>query len=140
MNKKSKLAIRQKLEQVEINKNNTSNIEYLVANDINHWNISNEFVENLIPMIPKVSTINDYEDAIQLQLVFQQGMYKMLDILRSKYLLPELAIKGSITNGTIVYKDGSLFLIDTLSEEALKKFNETANEWYIVKKFNKPTK
>ena len=91
-------------------------------------------------MIPKVSTINDYEDAIQLQLVFQQGMYKMLDILRSKYLLPELAIKGSITNGTIVYKDGSLFVIDTLSEEDLKKFNETANEWYIVKKFNKPTK
>ena len=140
MNKKSKLAIRQKLEQVEINKNNTSNIEYLVANDINHWNISNEFVENLIPMIPKVSTINDYEDAIQLQLVFQQGMYKMLDILRSKYLLPELAIKGSITNGTIVYKDGSLFLIDTLSEEALKKFNEAADGLYIVKKFNKPTK
>ena len=140
MNKKSKLAIRQKLEQVEINKNNTSNIEYLVANDINHWNISNEFVENLIPMIPKVSTINDYEDAIQLQLVFQQGMYKMLDILRSKYLLPELAIKGSITNGTIVYKDGSLFVIDTLSEEDLKKFNEAADGLYIVKKFNKPTK
>lgn len=140
MNKKSKLAIRQKLEQVEINKNNTSNIEYLVANDINPWNISNEFVENLIPMIPKVSTINDYEDAIQLQLAFQQGMHKMLDILRSKYLLPELAIKGSITNGTIVYKDGSLFLIDTLSEEALKKFNEAADGLYIVKKFNKPTK
>ena len=30
MNKKSKLAIRQKLEQVEINKNNTSNILLLM--------------------------------------------------------------------------------------------------------------
>ena len=50
---------------------------------INPYGISHEFAENVAP-ITVGSTIDDFDQHLQIQLAYQKGMYKMLKLMSSK--------------------------------------------------------
>lgn len=67
--------------QAELNKREKETIEAFSKLGINHWGISNKYTEQIVPMIPGKSTIDDFDIQIDIQLAYQEGMFKMFKLL-----------------------------------------------------------
>ena len=67
--------------QAELNERDKEAIEAFSKLGINPWVISNEYAEQIVPMVIGKSTTEDFDKKIDIQLAYQEGMYKMFKLL-----------------------------------------------------------
>ena len=68
-------------EQAKLNEREKKIIEAFSKLEINHWGISNEYAEQIVPVIMGKSTIDDFNKQMDIQLAYQEGMFKMFKLL-----------------------------------------------------------
>ena len=68
-------------DQAKLNEREKKIIETFSKLEINHWGISNEYAEQIVPIIMNKSTIDDFDKQIDIQLAYQEGMFKMFKLL-----------------------------------------------------------
>jgi len=71
-------------QQSELNNREKDSVKELQILKINHWGLSSEYAETIIPLVIGVSTIEDSERQLDIQLAYQEGMIKMLKLLSER--------------------------------------------------------
>ena len=68
-------------EQSELNDREQNSIKELQRLKINHWGLSNEYAEIIMPLEVGASTISDFDVQLKIQLAYQEGMIKMFKLM-----------------------------------------------------------
>jgi hypothetical protein len=70
--------------QSKLDNREKDSIKELQQLKVNHWGLSHEYAESIVPLVINESTPEDLERQLDIQLAYQEGMIKMLRLMSER--------------------------------------------------------